>query len=367
MKNEWQAKSLDDLCHIEYGTRVVRKKDSGIEYPVYGGGGATFYMDTYNREDQLVVSRFAVSEKCVRFVKGKFFLNDSGLTVKPRNCKEISQQFLDYQLLSLNNQIYNLAKGTAQKNLDVPAFKKLKIKFPASLEEQMSIVSALEKMSKKVELITANVEKSRLKANSLFEAYSYQTFFNQKDDWIHAKISEVATVEKKQGKIENLPYVGLENIESNSSVLLGTMEPRSVKSSTFRFDSSHILYGRLRPYLNKVLSAEFTGHCSTEIFPIKASQRIEKKLLFYWLKNKKTVDLINKTCTGARMPRANMKEVLNFKIYYPKSKDEQKNLVDRFDVLSNKIGRLEKLYNEKLNNLESLKKSLFHAAFNTET
>jgi type I restriction enzyme S subunit len=42
---------------------VVRKRDGGTIYPVYGGGGATFFMDIFNREDCLIVARFAMSEK----------------------------------------------------------------------------------------------------------------------------------------------------------------------------------------------------------------------------------------------------------------------------------------------------------------
>ena len=82
---DWISGTLDDLCEVEYGTRVTRKRDGGTTYPVYGGGGATFNLDDFNREDQMIVSRFAMSEECVRFVPGKFFLNDSGLTVRTRN------------------------------------------------------------------------------------------------------------------------------------------------------------------------------------------------------------------------------------------------------------------------------------------
>ena len=72
--NGVKSMKLGEVCDINYGTRVVQKKDGGSIYPVYGGGGATFRMDTYNREDCLVVARFAMSPKCTRIVKGKFFL-----------------------------------------------------------------------------------------------------------------------------------------------------------------------------------------------------------------------------------------------------------------------------------------------------
>ena len=118
MKQGWEIKKLGEVCNINYGTRVVQKKDGGTIYPVYGGGGATFKMDRYNREDCLIVSRFAMSNQCVRYVRGKFFLNDSGLTIES-NESGLSQSFLDKHITALNDTIYSLGKGAAQKNLDI--------------------------------------------------------------------------------------------------------------------------------------------------------------------------------------------------------------------------------------------------------
>ena len=141
MKKDRTYKKLGEVCDINYGTRVVQKKDGGSIYPVYGGGGATFRMDTYNREDCLVVARFAMSPKCTRIVKGKFFLNDSGLTLVAH--EELYQDYLNWHIISLNDEIYQTAKGAAQKNLDVKAFTSLKIAIPP-LSIQRSIVAELD-------------------------------------------------------------------------------------------------------------------------------------------------------------------------------------------------------------------------------
>ncbi|MBU1657715.1 hypothetical protein KKG72_01510 [bacterium] len=72
-----------------------------------------------------------------------------------------------------------------------------------------------------------------------------------------------------------------------------------MKSSTFYFNDEHVLYGRLRPYLNKVLLPDFEGHCSTEIFPIKPKKNIlDRRFLFQWLiatETMKIKDLRNNT------------------------------------------------------------------------
>lgn len=170
MKHNWEYKKLDEACRIEFGTRVVQKKDGGSTYDVYGGGGATFKMDRYNREDCFIVSRFAMSPKCTRYVKGKFFLNDSGLSVSTNN-SDLSQTFVDRFLLANNDKIYAMGKGAAQRNLDMTAFRKMIIPVPP-LEEQSRIVAELD-------LLTGIIDKqnAQLKElDNLAQAIFYDMF-----------------------------------------------------------------------------------------------------------------------------------------------------------------------------------------------
>lgn len=169
MKKDWTYKKLEEVCDINYGTRVVQKKDGGSIYPVYGGGGATFRMDTYNREDCLVVARFAMSPKCTRIVKGKFFLNDSGLTLDAH--EELYQDYLNWHIISLNDEIYQTAKGAAQKNLDVKAFTSLKIAIPP-LSIQRSIVAELDLLHS---VISKKKEQLR-ELDNLAQSLFYQMF-----------------------------------------------------------------------------------------------------------------------------------------------------------------------------------------------
>lgn len=161
MTHSFLESTIEEVCNVEYGTRVVRKRDAGTIYPVYGGGGETFFLDTFNRENRVVVARFAMSEKCTRRVIGKFALNDSGLTLSPRNLSKLRQDYLDYFILSINDQIYESARGTAQKNLDVPAFKQMKIIYPASLERQHEIVQKLDSAFAEIDLLEENLEQKK--------------------------------------------------------------------------------------------------------------------------------------------------------------------------------------------------------------
>lgn len=141
---------LEEVASVVYGTRVTRKRDGGTSFPVYGGGGETFRIDQWNRQDCFIISRFAMSVECVRFVKGQFFLNDSGLTVETKDRNLLSQGFLDRYLLAKTSAIYDLSRGTAQKNLDVSAFKRLIIPLPP-LNEQKRIVAMLDQVFAEIE------------------------------------------------------------------------------------------------------------------------------------------------------------------------------------------------------------------------
>ena len=180
--------------------------------------------------------------------------------------------------------------------------------------------------------------------------------------WEVKKLSEVCQVDKSQGIHKNLPYVGMENIESNTARFIGSTEPQSVKSASFSFTTKHLLYGRLRPYLNKVIAPEFEGHCSTELFPIKPSKCLDRNFLLYWFLMDSTVRLINATCTGARMPRANMNTVLEFEFLLPPL-SEQKRIVSIVDQAFEGIDRAIANTKKNLTNARELFESYLNAVF----
>ena len=64
------------------------------------------------------------------------------------------------------------------------------------------------------------------------------------------QLRQVCFYDKEHIKGKTLPYVGMEDIESSSGNFVGTLTPRRVKSTSFYFTSEHVLFGRLRPYLN---------------------------------------------------------------------------------------------------------------------
>ena len=86
---------------------------------------------------------------------------------------------------------------------------------------------------------------------------------------IFEKVNENINPQELDGKVI---YIGLENIESNTGKLVGEVETtyKEIKSAKTRFKKGDILYGKLRPNLNKVYFANFDGVCSTDIMVLRS-------------------------------------------------------------------------------------------------
>lgn len=104
---------------------------------------------------------------------------------------------------------------------------------------------------------------------------------------------------------ENAWILELEDIEKDTSKLLErrTFAERQSKSTKNRFELGDVLYGKLRPYLNKVIIADQPGYCTTEIIPLKPNAALEGRFLFSWLKHPVFLDYVSNVSHGLNMPR----------------------------------------------------------------
>ena len=102
---------------------------------------------------------------------------------------------------------------------------------------------------------------------------------------------------------EELPYVGLEHVDSWTGNMLALNEQQIPESMANSFRVGDVLFGKLRPYLAKAFSADFDGLCSTEFLVLKPSA-YEQRYLLYLLLTDGFVSLVNSSTYGAKMPRA---------------------------------------------------------------
>jgi len=257
MKQNWTYKKLDEVCEINYGTRVVQKNDKGSTYFVYGGGGPTFMVDRYNREDCFIVARFAMSAQCTRFVKGKFFLNDSGLSVSTKS-SDLSQAFVDKALLANNDVIYSMGKGMAQRNLDMPSFRNLLIPVPP-LETQSRIVAELDLLQGVIDKQKAQLKELDTLAQAIFYDMFGDPVENEKG-WEVKKFGDECS-EMKYGtsrpSCENgkYPYLRMCNISNDGHLDLNNLKTIDVPND--EVEKCIVRYGDI--LFNRTNSIELIG------------------------------------------------------------------------------------------------------------
>ena len=102
----------------------------------------------------------------------------------------------------------------------------------------------------------------------------------------------------------------LEDIEKYSSRLLDKVRfsDRKSKSTKNLFKKGDVLYGKLRPYLDKVIIANEDGVCTTEIIPLQPSEFLDNRFLFYNLKRQEFLDYVADASHGVNMPRLGTKQ-----------------------------------------------------------
>lgn len=364
--SKWEWKKLKDICEIEFGTRVVRKKDGGSIYPVYGGGGATFKMDSFNREDCLIVSRFAMSPQCTRIVKGKFFLNDSGLSLKSKDLSVLSEQYLNSIILGINDDIYALGRGAAQRNLNVEAFKELNIPIPP-LSEQKRIVKFLDEEFSKIDTLKTNAETNLKNAKELFET-TLEKELNPLSR--HSERSEESSAElpsgwewKKLGEVcEIICGQDYKNVECEcgaypvygSGGVIGY-------AREFRCPANCTIVGRKGSINNPMYVEEPFWNIDTA-FGLSAKECMESKYLFYFCK---CFDFTTLDKSSGR-PSLARKDLLEIQIPLPPL-SVQKEIVARLDKLSESVKRLEANYKQIIADCDELKKSILKKTFEGES
>ncbi len=115
-----------------------------------------------------------------------------------------------------------------------------------------------------------------------------------------------------------LPYVGLENIQSNTGFYVPSTGEKESFNSALKFEVGDILFPKLRPYLNKVHLAQFKGVCSTEFHVLKVKD-LNNLYLSTFLSSELVVDQTTCLMTGNTLPRLQPKDVQRLPILVPPS------------------------------------------------
>jgi type I restriction enzyme S subunit len=140
----------------------------------------------------------------------------------------------------------------------------------------------------------------------------------------------------------------LEDIEKETSRLLSKVRAknRRFRSSKNRFAKGQVLYGKLRPYLDKVLVTDEGGVCTTEIMPILPFEGVSSEYLRWYLKCPLFKLYANDSTHGMNLPRLGTEPARSALFAFPPI-EEQKRIVAKVDELMALCDKLEAQQQER--------------------
>ena len=154
--------------------------------------------------------------------------------------------------------------------------------------------------------------------------------------WGSIKFGEIAPAKALKApnlkSTESVWQLNLDMVEAQTGVIkskkLGPLSEAG--SSTHWFDDSHVLYSKLRPYLNKVVLPDSLGLATTELVPMLPDpKRLDRRYLAYYLRSNSFVDWTSSQVAGEKMPRVSMKVFWDHEIPLPYPDDPEKSLKEQ--------------------------------------
>lgn len=124
---------------------------------------------------------------------------------------------------------------------------------------------------------------------------------------------------------ERVGLVGLEDIQDGGrgGVAVRRTRPKDIESLKTRFFAGDILYGKLRPYLNKVAIAPQSGLCSTEIWAFAPSLLLDSRFAAFFLRSAFFVDRVASLTKGVNLPRLDADTFDSIEIPLPPMREQR--------------------------------------------
>ena len=197
------------------------------------------------------------------------------------------------------------------------------------------------------------------------EIYKTQeTFFSELPvGWRYDRLKDIVSLrnDKTSDKDSEQNYLELKDIEQGTGNLLSKKNTLDVESAVIRFKKGDVLFGKLRPYLEKYYYADFDGKCAGEILAFYP-RGIQGHFLRYCLAAPWFIEKCNAFAYGAKMPRVNWpKQLALFNIPVPPI-NEQLRMASYLDKTCAAIDKAIEAKQKQLEILDALRKSIIHKA-----
>jgi len=186
---------------------------------------------------------------------------------------------------------------------------------------------------------------------------------NIPSNWKYDRLKDVVMLrnDRSNEASETEDYLELEDIESGTGRILNRRNTMEVESNVTLFKQGDILFGKLRPYLEKYYHADFDGKCTGEILAFKP-ERIYGRFLLYCIASSWFIERCNMLAYGAKMPRVNWPtQLAQINLPIPPF-PEQQRIAGFLDASCQAIDAAVEAKRKQIDTLVSLRKStILHA------
>jgi len=337
MREGWINKKLGDVCQVSAGQGAPQGEDnySDVGIPFVKAGNLVELINGKQESDiQKVSDEVAKAHRLVLYKTGSVVFAKSGMScmkghvytlkndcyvvshlaiLQPQN---ISSAYLNYYLQ--HHKPNTLIKDEGYPSISLKDIENSTISLPSNIEQENRVVSELDKINELIRLKKEQLNDYDKLAQSLF----YEMFGDEKYE--RRKLKDIVKVQSGQVSPLEDPYcdmvhVGPANIESNTGRLINLKKAKeeNLISGKYLFDSSMVLYSKIRPNLNKVTIADFEGICSADMYPLIPSKSIDKKFLLFVLKQKEFLSYAIANSGRANIPKINREALLEYSTILP--------------------------------------------------
>jgi type I restriction enzyme S subunit len=272
-----------------------------------------------------------------------------------------------YYLLSISTELLNL-RGRGTTFLELPTDELASFHVPKlSFEEQSKIVGFLDVettridslisekqnfiklLQEKRQALISHVVTKGLDSNVEMKDSGVEWIGEMPEHWDVKKIKYIFDYITDKESCKNKFTIALENIGSKTGHYIETNS--EYEADGVPFINGDTLFGKLRPYLEKVYFCKEQGMSFGDILVFRPNDMLEPEFGYYLMSNSEMIKIIDSSTFGTKMPRANPDYIRNMWHSIP-SKKEQKEIVE---FLNKKSISYQKIQDETKKSVELLK------------
>jgi len=389
MNKGWEIKKLGEVCDTGAGgTPLKSHKD------YYENGNIPWLMSGEISQGKIYKAKNFITQKGLNCSSAKIFpintvliamygatagqvgilkfeacTNQAVCGILPNN--KTIPEYLYYSFLSKKEELVLQAVGGAQPNISQLKIRNTEILFPP-LPEQKRIVAILDEVFAAIAKAKANAEQNLKNARELFESYLQSIFENPKDNWEKKKWGDLCNFVRgpfggslKKNIFKKEGYAVYEQkhaIHDHFNQLryfinedkFNEMVRFELKPGDIIMSCSGVTLGRVAIVPDGIKR----GIINQALLKLTPKENVSSHFIKHWLRSNIFQKIIFDFAGGAAIPNVPSAKILKeILIPFPSFK-EQKKVVNEIELVSFETKKLEYLYQQKVNDLEELKKSV---------